>query len=85
LGELDILHDRPPLFLKGWTGFIPLNVTVVHNRSLNSIDTARVQTKRLAQAESIAQKVQDNQNARRAFEIIGLVFQTWLKDTLESA
>ena len=64
-GELDILHDRPPLLLKAWTpGFFPLNVIVVHNRSLGGIETQRVQVKRLEQAQSIAQKVQDFQSAQ---------------------
>jgi endonuclease/exonuclease/phosphatase family metal-dependent hydrolase len=38
--------------------FFSLAVMVVHNRSLNRIETERVQLKRLAQAESIAEKVQ---------------------------
>ncbi|MEJ2128888.1 MAG: endonuclease/exonuclease/phosphatase family protein [Woeseiaceae bacterium] len=63
-GSLDILHDRPPLLLKGWAGLLPINVMVVHNRSLSGIDTERVQVKRLAQALSIAEKVQDIQSAR---------------------
>ena len=57
-----LLHDRPPLLLQGrYTGngqdFF-LAVMVVHNRSLNGIETERVQLKRLAQAESIADMVQ---------------------------
>ena len=60
-----LLHDRPPLLLQGrYTGNgadFPLAVLVVHNRSLNGIDTERVQFKRLTQAESIAQMVQDYQ------------------------
>ncbi len=63
-GSLDILHDRPPLLLKGWAGLLPINVMVVHNRSLGGIDTERVQVKRLEQALSIAEKVQDIQSAR---------------------
>ena len=63
-GELDLLHDRPPLVLKGWSGFIPINVMVVHNRSLGGIETERVQIKRFEQAQSIAQKVQDIQSRR---------------------
>jgi hypothetical protein len=69
-GSLDLLHDRPPLVLNGWTGLIPLNVMVVHNRSLNGIETPRVQAKRLAQAESIAQKVQDLQSGRHAAPLV---------------
>jgi predicted extracellular nuclease len=63
-GSLDILHDRPPLLLKGWAGLLRINVMVVHNRSLSSISSERVQVKRLKQAESIAQKVQDIQSQR---------------------
>ncbi|NIA27781.1 MAG: hypothetical protein GWP02_06965, partial [Desulfobulbaceae bacterium] len=61
-GQLDLLHDRPPLHLKGWSGFLPINVMVVHNRSLGGINTERVQVKRFKQAQSIAQKVQEIQN-----------------------
>ena len=61
-----LLHDRPPLLLEGrYTGNgrdFPLAVLVVHNRSLNGIDTERVQLKRLTQAESIAQMVQTYQS-----------------------
>jgi endonuclease/exonuclease/phosphatase family metal-dependent hydrolase len=57
-----LLHDRPPLLLEGFyegngQGF-GIAVMVVHNRSLNGIETERVQLKRLTQAESIADKVQ---------------------------
>ena len=73
-GELDILHDRPPLVLRAWTGLLlPINVMVVHNRSLGGIETPRVQQKRFEQAQSIAQKVQDIQTARpwSALVVIG--------------
>jgi hypothetical protein len=57
-----LLHDRPPLLLEGqYLGngaAFPLAVMVVHNRSLNDIETERVQLKRLAQAESVAAMVQ---------------------------
>ncbi len=60
--DSSLLHDRPPLLLEGrYTGngaSFSLAVMVVHNRSLNGIETERVQLKRLAQAESIAAKVQ---------------------------
>jgi len=69
-GELDLLHDRPPLLLKGWAGFMPINVMVVHNRSLGSIETQRVQVKRLEQALSIAQKVQDIQSGRHKKNLV---------------
>jgi hypothetical protein len=65
--DASLLHDRPPLLLEGrYTGNglgFPLAVMVVHNRSLNGIDTERVQLKRLAQAESIAAMVQAYQTA----------------------
>jgi len=61
------LHDRPPLLLVGrytGNGFdFPLAVMVVHNRSLNGIETERVQLKRLEQAQSIAAKVQSFQGS----------------------
>ena len=63
----DILHDRPPLLLEGSLpmqfGSYPIAVMVVHNRSLNRIETLRVRVKRLRQAESIAMKVQSLQDA----------------------
>ena len=66
-GEENILHDRPPLLLEGSLsmqfGSYPIAVMVVHNRSLNSIETVRVRVKRLRQAESIAMKVQALQDA----------------------
>ena len=43
---------------------LPVNVMVVHNRSLGGIDTERVQVKRLEQALSIAEKAQAIQNVR---------------------
>ena len=61
-GSLDILHDRPPLLLRGWSRLMPIKVMVVHNRSLGGIETARVQEKRFQQAQSIATMVQDIQD-----------------------
>ena len=62
-----LLHDRPPLLLEAiYTGNgkdFRVTVLVVHNRSLNGIDTERVQLKRLAQAQSIATMVQNYQSA----------------------
>ncbi len=66
-----LLHDRPPLLLEGRCtangSNFPIQVMVVHNRSLNGIDDPssgpRVRQKRLEQAQSIAQKVQDIQVA----------------------
>ncbi len=71
-----LLHDRPPLLLEGrYTGNgqdFPVAVMVVHNRSLNGIDTERVQLKRLAQAESIASMVQTYQTADAVTPLIVL-------------
>ncbi|MEM8814358.1 MAG: lamin tail domain-containing protein [Pseudomonadota bacterium] len=63
-GSIDLVHDRPPLVLNGWTPLYPLSVMVVHNRSLSGIETERVQTKRLTQALSVAEKVQTIQTTR---------------------
>ncbi|HZW60561.1 MAG TPA: endonuclease/exonuclease/phosphatase family protein, partial [Woeseiaceae bacterium] len=66
-GDLDLLHDRPPLVLetrlRGKLDFRSLYVMAVHNRSLGGIDDAgsngeRVRAKRLAQAQSIAAELQ---------------------------
>ena len=67
-----LLHDRPPLLLQadflvyGLPAY-PVEVLVVHNRSLNGIDDPangeRVRQKRLEQAQSIAQIIQDRQTA----------------------
>jgi hypothetical protein len=68
--EINVLHDRPPLLLEGnsiGNGLPgqPVRVIVVHNRSLGSIEDevegVRVRLKRLLQAESIADKVQELQ------------------------
>ena len=65
-----LLHDRPPLLLEGQfivngAPSFPVAVLGVHNRSFIGIDDAtdgpRVRQKRLEQAQSIAQKVQDFQ------------------------
>jgi predicted extracellular nuclease len=61
-----LLHDRPPLLLEGRSvnegADYPFAVISVHNRSLGGIDSTssgpRVRAKRLAQAQSIAVKVQ---------------------------
>ena len=63
-----LLNDRPPLLLEGrtvaWDS--PIAVMVVHSRSLGGIsdpsDGDRVRQKRLAQAQFVAQTVQDAQN-----------------------
>lgn len=67
--DLSLLHDRPPLLLEGRSlnagDDYPFTVMVVHNRSLSGVDSTspvsrgeRVRAKRLAQAQSIAEKVQ---------------------------
>lgn len=66
-----LLHDRPPLLLEGsYVGNgapFPVRVMVVHGRSLLGLDdpnnAPRVRRKRLAQAQSIARKVQAIQSA----------------------
>ncbi|MDZ7645556.1 MAG: lamin tail domain-containing protein [Woeseiaceae bacterium] len=72
-GDLDLLHDRPPLVLevrvRGKRDFRTLYVMAVHNRSLGGIDDAgsngeRVRAKRLAQAQSIAGEIQRLQTAQ---------------------
>lgn len=68
--QVNVLHDRPPLLLEaraiadGLPGQ-PVRVIAVHNRSLGSVDDevegVRVRLKRLLQAESIANEVQELQ------------------------
>ena len=60
----DILHDRPPLQLDASVEGIDFSVIVVHNRSLISIETARVQVKRLEQAQSVARLAQSLQTSK---------------------
>jgi predicted extracellular nuclease len=70
-GDVDIVHDRPPLLLEGAClldfSTFPIRVMVVHNRSFSSIDDPDrgpfVREKRLQQANSIAQKAQAIQDA----------------------
>jgi hypothetical protein len=73
-----LLHDRPPLLLEGdfignLTPF-PFAVMVNHTRSLSGIDSStngpRVRQKRLEQAQSIAQKVQDFQSFNPAVPLV---------------
>jgi hypothetical protein len=66
--QQDILHDRPPLLLDGSFKVndapdYPIDVLVVHQRSLSGIETLRVQTKRLAQAQAVAAIIQDMQTS----------------------
>jgi predicted extracellular nuclease len=75
-----LLHDRPPLLLEGRSinegADYPIAVMVVHNRSLNRIDDPndgdRVRAKRLAQAESIAQEINDLQTANPDVRLVVL-------------
>ncbi len=60
----DLLHDRPPLRLDASVGGLEFSVLVVHNRSLISIETERVQAKRLAQAQSVARIAQSFQDRK---------------------
>lgn len=67
-GDIDLLHDRPPLVLelriRGKQALRQLFVMAVHNRSLGGIDGSggdRVRVKRLEQAQSIARMLQDIQ------------------------
>jgi len=60
------LNDRPPLVFKGRNtangSNFPIQVLVVHNRSLSRVDTSeRVRLKRLTQAQFVANLVQDIQ------------------------
>jgi len=73
-----LLHDRPPLLLEA--SFVsgsfssPITVIAVHNRSLGGIDDPvdgpRVRQKRLEQAQSIAQKVQDLQTSDPSVRLV---------------
>ncbi len=70
-GDIDLLHDRPPLLLEarlqsGDASLRRLFVIGVHNRSLGGIDGSdgeRVRLKRLLQAQSVAAAVQSLQDA----------------------
>lgn len=66
-----LLHDRPPLVLDGMIdGTFPISVMALHMRSLNGIETERTQQKRLEQAQSVAQKVQDMQTANPEVNLV---------------
>jgi hypothetical protein len=59
-----LLHYRPPLVLEGTLNdSFPISVMGLHMRSLGGIETARTQQKRYEQAQSVAQMVQDIQDA----------------------
>jgi predicted extracellular nuclease len=76
--DSSLLHDRPPFLLEGrYTGNgvdFPFAAMVNHTRSLSGIDDSsdgpRVRQKRLEQAQSIAQKVQDFQVATPAVPLV---------------
>jgi len=78
--QINVLHDRPPLLLEaraitdGFPGGQPIRVIAVHNRSLSRVDDdvqgVRVRLKRLLQAESIANKVQELQSLSSAQLVI---------------
>jgi predicted extracellular nuclease len=73
-----LLHDRPPFLLEGrYTGNgldFPFAAMVNHTRSLSGIDDSgdgpRVRQKRLEQAQSIAQKVQDFQTTNPSIPLV---------------
>ena len=83
--SVDILHDRPPLLLEARfpaanvdddSDVFKISVLGVHNRSLSGIDGSdgeRVRAKRLAQAQSIAQMIDDRQgkNGNKRVMVIG--------------
>ena len=62
-----LLNDRPPLLFKGRIvengSNFPIQVLAVHNRSLSRVDSSeRVRLKRLAQAQFVAEIVQEIQS-----------------------
>ncbi len=65
------LHDRPPLLLDATLDEdLRVEVMVLHMRSLGGIATERVQRKRLAQALSVAQMVEDIQSKKRNVKLV---------------
>jgi predicted extracellular nuclease len=59
-----LLHDRPPLLLEGTIDdTFPITAMVLHMRSLGGIEGTRTQQKRYEQAQSVARKIQDIQEA----------------------
>lgn len=66
-----LLHDRPPLLLQvrfaDGPDTLDVNLLALHNRSLGGIEgseATRIRTKRLEQAQSIGQMVEDLQTAQ---------------------
>ncbi len=82
-GEPEILFDRPPLVVRvsieapGGAASFPVTVVVNHLRSLSGmedpVDGARIRAKRAAEAEYVAQLIQDRQAAdpREALVTVG--------------
>ncbi|MDX1517856.1 MAG: lamin tail domain-containing protein [Woeseiaceae bacterium] len=67
------LHDRPPLLIDAILGEdLRVKVMVLHMRSLGGIETERVQRKRLEQALSVAQKIEEIQDAKRNVKLVVL-------------
>jgi len=71
----DAVHDRLPLMLQASVGDFAFTVINIHNRSFIDIDdTARgawVRAKRLAQAQSVARLVQQQNNAGSKVIVVG--------------
>jgi len=72
-----LLNDRPPLLLEGRQvadgSDFPIAVIAIHSRSLGGIDgdeADRVQAKRLAQAQFVAQQAQDLQTANPDINLV---------------
>ena len=72
-----LLNDRPPLLFEGRQvadgSDFPIAVIAIHSRSLGGIDGSesdRVQAKRLAQAQFVAQQVQDLQTANPDINLV---------------
>ena len=72
-----LLNDRPPLLFEGRQiadgSDFPIAVIAIHGRSLSGIDGSqadRVQAKRLAQAQFVAQQVQDLQSANPDINLV---------------
>ena len=69
-----LLNDRPPLLLEGRSvgdgADYPFAVIVVHNRSLNNIESERTQIKRLEQAQFLAAEIQALQTANPDLRLI---------------
>ncbi len=72
-----LLNDRPPLLFEGRQvadgSDFPIAVIAIHSRSLGGIDGSeadRVRAKRLAQAQFVAQQVQDLQTANPDINLV---------------